>query len=94
MNYFGKLKLYKNKPTIIAEVGVNHECSLSKAFKLISDAKDSGVEAVKFQTYKANELAIENSPAYWDQKKKLLPLKDYFLKSMISLEIKNLEACI
>ena len=69
MNYFGKLKLYKNKPTIIAEVGVNHECSLSKAFKLISDAKDSGVEAVKFQTYKANELAIENSPAYWDQKK-------------------------
>jgi N-acetylneuraminate synthase len=64
MNSFGKLKIHKNKPTIIAEVGVNHECNLKKAFNLISDAKNCGVDAVKFQTYKADELAIKNSPAY------------------------------
>lgn len=69
MNNFGKLKLYKTKPTIIAEVGVNHECDLKKAYKLISHAKKCGVEAVKFQTYKASELAIKDSPAYWDLNK-------------------------
>jgi sialic acid synthase SpsE len=66
MDSFGTLKIYKNKPTIIAEVGVNHECNLNNAFKLISEAKESGVEAVKFQTYNAEDLAIKNSPAYWD----------------------------
>ena len=29
----------KTLPYIIAEVGVNHECSLSKAKRLISEAK-------------------------------------------------------
>lgn len=69
MNNFGKLKLYKTKPTIIAEVGVNHECNLKNAFRLISDAKNCGAEAVKFQTYKASDLAIKDSPAYWDLNK-------------------------
>lgn len=69
MNSFGKLKLYKDKPTIIAEVGVNHECDLKKAYKLILEAKNCGVDAVKFQTYKASDLAIKNSPAYWDLNK-------------------------
>ena len=69
MNNFGKLKLYKTKPTIIAEVGVNHECNLKNAFRLISDAKNCGAEAVKFQTYNASDLAIKDSPAYWDLNK-------------------------
>ena len=66
MKKFGGLRLYKNKPTIIAEAGVNHDCDMRKAYKLISDAKICGVEAVKFQTYKSNDLVIKNSPAYWD----------------------------
>lgn len=69
MSTFGKLRLYKNKPTIIAEVGVNHECVIKNAFRLISEARVSGVEAVKFQTYKADDLAIKNSPSYWDLNK-------------------------
>ena len=69
MKTFGKLKLYKHKPTIIAEAGVNHDCELSKAYRLISDAKKCGVEAIKFQTYKSENLVIKNSPAYWDLKK-------------------------
>ena len=36
---FGNLKLYKNRPTIIAEVGVNHECKYKNVYKLINDAK-------------------------------------------------------
>ena len=41
----------KNQPYIIAEVGVNHECSLALAKKLILQAKYNGAQAVKFQTY-------------------------------------------
>ena len=40
-------------PYLIAEIGVNHECSISKAKKLILLAKKGGANAAKFQTYKA-----------------------------------------
>jgi sialic acid synthase SpsE len=53
-------------PYIIAEIGVNHEGSLSKAKKLIELAHEGGADAVKFQTYKAERLASRTSPAYWD----------------------------
>ncbi|MAV82847.1 MAG: acetylneuraminic acid synthetase [Pelagibacteraceae bacterium] len=53
-------------PYIIAEVGVNHENSIDKAFELISLAKKGGANAVKFQTYKAEKIASVNSPSYWD----------------------------
>ena len=59
----------KNQPYIIAEVGVNHECYLALAKKLILQAKYNGAQAVKFQTYKAEKLAKINSKAYWDTSK-------------------------
>jgi sialic acid synthase SpsE len=60
----------KNKrPFIVAEVGVNHECSILEAKKMILSAKKGGADAVKFQTYKAELIASKNSPAYWDTKK-------------------------
>ena len=37
---------------IVAEIGVNHEGSLESAKNLIHLASDSGVDAVKFQSYK------------------------------------------
>ena len=39
------------KPFIIAEIGNNHEGSFSNAKKLINEAKKTGVDAVKFQTF-------------------------------------------
>ena len=57
------------KVFIIAEIGVNHECSLKKAKQLISQAKKSGADVVKFQTYKAEKIASKFSPSYWDRKK-------------------------
>lgn len=56
-------------PYIIAEIGVNHEGSLEKAFELIKLAANSGADAAKFQSYKAEKLAVSNSPAYWDLQK-------------------------
>lgn len=52
MKNSGKYKTY-----IIAEIGVNHNNNLNYAKKLISEAKKSGADAVKFQTFKASSLA-------------------------------------
>lgn len=43
---------------IIAEAGVNHNGDLNKAHQLIDAAADAGAHAVKFQTYRADELAV------------------------------------
>jgi len=56
-------------PYVIAEIGVNHEGSMELAKRLIREAKESGCQAAKFQTYKAATLASRNSPAYWDLSK-------------------------
>ena len=53
-------------PFIIAEAGVNHECKIEIAKKLIDQAASSGAHAIKFQTYRAEYIASKNSPAYWD----------------------------
>ena len=52
----------------IAEIGVNHEADLKKAYKCIKDAKDGGAQAVKLQCYKAEKLASKYAGAYWDKK--------------------------
>jgi N,N'-diacetyllegionaminate synthase len=46
---------------IIAEVGVNHNGSLEIAKKLINASKDCGVDAVKFQTFKADKLVSKKA---------------------------------
>ena len=44
------MKISKNKSYLIAEIGVNHNGSLTRAKKLIDIAKSAGFDAVKFQT--------------------------------------------
>ena len=59
-----------NKIYIIAEAGINHNGSLTKAFKLIDIAKKSGADAVKFQLFDKNEQISKNAPSAPYQKKK------------------------
>jgi len=64
----------KSLPEIIAEIGMNYYDIANQmdvdpvqaAKEMVKAAKDAGVGVVKFQTYKAEKLAAENSPAYWD----------------------------
>jgi N-acetylneuraminate synthase/N,N'-diacetyllegionaminate synthase len=46
----------KNKVLIIAEAGVNHNGDIQTAKKLIDVAAEAGVDYVKFQTFKADNL--------------------------------------
>jgi len=50
-----------NRVFIIAEAGVNHNGSTDLAKKLIDVAVNSGADAVKFQTFKAENLATKNA---------------------------------
>ena len=62
----GKRYIGPNEPTyIVAEAGVNHNNSLALAKKLIITAAKAGVDAVKFQTYKAEKLVTKIAPRFW-----------------------------
>lgn len=47
---------------IIAEAGVNHNGSVDLAHRLVDAAADAGVDAVKFQTFRAEKLASAAAP--------------------------------
>ena len=61
-------------PYVIAEAGVNFYDTaktrgvtpLEEAMFYVDEAKRAGINAIKFQTYKAGKIASKNSPSYWD----------------------------
>ncbi len=91
------------RPYLIAEIGVNFydtakELGISpmEAAKLyVKKAKESGCDAAKFQSYKANTIVSKNSPAYWDTSKE--PTKtqhELFLKHDHFNKEDYLELCL
>lgn len=69
----GKKEIGDNKPVfIIAEAGVNHNGDIQLAKKLIEAAKYAGADAVKFQTFKTEEVV--------SQKTRLVPYQKEFVK--------------
>lgn len=69
---------------IIAEAGSNHDGKLEIAKRLIKAAKDAGADAIKFQTFKAEELA---SPKYAKEMYEIL--EKYELKAEWHTELKK-----
>jgi len=61
----GKRSIGDNEKTfIIAEAGINHNGQFKIAKKMIEKAKDVGADAIKFQTFRAKDLASEKSHFY------------------------------
>lgn len=56
------LNLIQNRCFIIAEAGVNHNGDINIAKKLVDKAKEAGVDAIKFQTFKAENLVTKEAP--------------------------------
>jgi N,N'-diacetyllegionaminate synthase len=52
---------------VIAEIGINHDGSVSQAEKLIDAAADAGADAVKFQSFRADHLLIPSRDRYAQQ---------------------------
>ena len=63
------LKRNKNNFKIIAEIGSNWNGDIKVGKKIIRELKKSGVDAVKFQMWKANEL-YDSSHTNWNEIKK------------------------
>jgi N,N'-diacetyllegionaminate synthase len=59
----GNHKISRKSPVfIIAEVGVNHNGDVNLATKMIKEAARCGADCVKFQTFKAERVALRDAP--------------------------------
>ncbi|AXX96287.1 N-acetylneuraminate synthase [Arcobacter ellisii] len=74
------------KVFIIAEAGVNHNGSIELAKKLIDVASESGADAVKFQTFKAEKLVSKNAQKA-DYQKQTTDIKESQFDMIKKLEL-------
>ena len=80
------------KTTIIAEIGPNHNGSLKMAKKLIKEAKKSGADYVKFQTFITEEIIIDSAEKANYQKKNSKKNENQFeMLKKLQLDFKSFE---
>jgi sialic acid synthase SpsE len=86
MNIAGREIGTESPVYIIAEAGVNHNGRLDLAIKLIDIAKEAGADAVKFQSYRTEEIIVSNVQKAPYQKE-TTPEGESQLKMLKGLEI-------
>lgn len=80
---------YRRPCLIIAEAGVNHNGSFTKAKKLIDMAVNSGADIVKFQTFKTEKIVIRTAARAKYQEKNMPDTKETQSEMLKKLELKN-----
>jgi len=75
----GKHVIGVNQPVfIIAEAGVNHNGDIDLAKTLIRESKNAGANCIKFQTFKAERVVLNNTPKAEYQKLTTNPKESQF----------------
>jgi len=72
-------KFFKKKVFIIAEAGVNHNGCIDTAKKMIDLAAEAGADAIKFQTFRADNLLTPMAPKADYQKRMTNPDETQYL---------------
>src|SRR3989344_1501612 len=79
---------YGNPPFVIAEAGVNHSGDFDLAIKLIDAASNAGADAVKFQTFRAEQV-VTGAGKMADYQKKNIGAEESQLEMLRKLELKE-----
>lgn len=82
-----KCELGMGKVLIIAEAGVNHNGSLELAKRLIDVAAEAGVDYVKFQTFKSENLVSKQAPKAEYQKRNVGNMDETQFNMLKKLEL-------
>ena len=53
-----------SSPFVVGEAGINHNGEINKALEMIEVAKKTGLNAIKFQTFKASEFIADTTQTY------------------------------
>lgn len=75
-----------NKTFIIAEAGVNHNGDLQKALEMVDVAAKAGADAIKFQTFSAQDLTTIDAPKA-DYQKQVTSIKESQQEMLAALEL-------
>ena len=81
----------KNKVIIIAEAGVNHNGDISLAKKLIDVAVDAGVDFVKFQTFKPENLVTITAEKAKYQNNNSIDIEETQMQMLSKLELSYIQ---
>lgn len=77
-----------NHVFIIAEAGVNHNGQLDLALRLCDAAKEAGVDAIKFQTWKTENIVTRTTALAEYQNKNIVSADDSQFEMLKQLELK------
>lgn len=75
----------KDKCFIIAEAGINHNGSIELAKKIIDKAKNIGVDAIKFQTFKTEKIVTKKAEKAEYQKINSKKTSQYYMLKKLEL---------
>lgn len=88
LNIAGKMVAYNQPVFVIAETGVNHNGNLDLALKLIDLAAETGADAIKFQTFRADQV-VSITGKMADYQKRNLGKDESQLEMLKKLELKE-----